>query len=52
VAASAVAAIRGIANGIVRSVDVSYHGAGDEIPVGTLEAMIRQSGLDKRLFRK
>jgi predicted RNA binding protein YcfA (HicA-like mRNA interferase family) len=43
---------RGVVGGTVRLVDVAYHAAGDEIPLGTLESMIRQSGLSKRLFRK
>jgi hypothetical protein len=28
------------------------HEAGDDVPTGTLQAMIRQSGLPKRLFGK
>jgi len=43
---------RGIVAGTVRLVDIAYHAIGDEIPRGTLESMIRQSGLNKRLFRK
>ena len=43
---------RGEFGGQVRMVTVAYHAMGDEILTGTLEAMIRQSGLPKKLFRK
>lgn len=33
-------------------VDISFHSGGDYIPAGTLQSMIRQSGLPKKLFRK
>ena len=42
----------GIVGGAVRFVDVAYHAIGDDVPMGTLESMIRQSGLSKKLFRK
>jgi predicted RNA binding protein YcfA (HicA-like mRNA interferase family) len=42
---------RGIVDGQVRYVDCSGKGNTD-IPIGTLQAMIRQSGLPKKLFRK
>ncbi|MBA3810840.1 MAG: type II toxin-antitoxin system HicA family toxin [Caulobacteraceae bacterium] len=42
---------RGVVGGEVRFVDVSFHGLGDEIRPGTLNSMIRQSGLPKALFR-
>ncbi len=32
------------------TVIVPYHGLNREIPVGTLLAIIKQSGLDKKLF--
>lgn len=43
---------RGVVGREVRFVDVAYHAVGDDIPLGTLESMIRQSGLRKALFRK
>ncbi|MGZ8309156.1 MAG: type II toxin-antitoxin system HicA family toxin [Rhodoplanes sp.] len=43
---------RGIVNGEVRFVDCCGHSSSDEIPIGTLQSMIRQTGLSKRLFRK
>lgn len=43
---------RGTIGGNVRFVDISPHGRDREIPTGTLKAMIRQSGLDQKLFRK
>ena len=43
---------RGIVGGTVRFVDVAYHAIGDDVPRGTLESMVRQSGLSKKLFRK
>ncbi|MEM7693672.1 MAG: type II toxin-antitoxin system HicA family toxin [Pseudomonadota bacterium] len=39
-------------DGSVHFVDVAAHNLGDEIKSGTLNAMIRQSGLPKKLFRK
>jgi predicted RNA binding protein YcfA (HicA-like mRNA interferase family) len=33
-------------------VTVAAHDLGDEIKTGTLQSMIRQSGLPKKLFRK
>jgi predicted RNA binding protein YcfA (HicA-like mRNA interferase family) len=42
---------RAIVNGQVRYVDVAPHQLGSEIKTGTLQAMIRQSGLPKKLFR-
>jgi predicted RNA binding protein YcfA (HicA-like mRNA interferase family) len=33
-------------------VTVAVHDMGDEIKIKTLESMIRQSGLPKKLFRK
>jgi predicted RNA binding protein YcfA (HicA-like mRNA interferase family) len=33
-------------------VTVSSHGDNDDIKTGTLQSMIRQSGLSKKLFRK
>jgi len=43
---------RGIVGGQVRFVDVAAHSLGDNINPNTLASMIRQSGLDKALFRK
>ena len=43
---------RAVISGQVRLVVVAYHDIGDDIRLGTLESMIRQSGLPKRLFRK
>lgn len=42
----------GIAGGKRRVVTAAFHNINDEIRTGTLESMIRQSGLPKRLFRK
>jgi len=42
---------RGVIDGEVRFVDVAYHRITDAIRTGTLNSMIRQSGLPKRLFR-
>ena len=42
---------RGEVGGQVRLVDVSG-GNHDDVDTGTLQSMIRQSGLPKRLFRK
>jgi predicted RNA binding protein YcfA (HicA-like mRNA interferase family) len=36
----------------IRSVVVAAHNLKEEIKPGTLQSMIRQSGLPKRLFRK
>jgi predicted RNA binding protein YcfA (HicA-like mRNA interferase family) len=41
-----------IVGGTVRFVDISCHSSGMIIPDGTLQSMIRQSGLSKKLFRK
>lgn len=43
---------RGVVGGRVRMVDMSPHNWKDEIPLGTLKSMIRQSGLDQKLFRR
>lgn len=43
---------RGLVGGEVHFVDVAAHNLSDEIRPGTLDAMIRQSGLPKKLFRK
>jgi len=43
---------RGVIDGDVRMVTIAYHNIGDDILPGTLESMIRQSGLPKALFRK
>jgi predicted RNA binding protein YcfA (HicA-like mRNA interferase family) len=43
---------RGVVGGSVRLVPVSAHRLGDDIPIGTLQSMVRQSGLSKALFRK
>jgi hypothetical protein len=43
---------RGVVAGEVRFVDVAFHSISDEARPGTLGAMIRQSGLPKRLFMK
>jgi len=43
---------RGVIDGEVRFVDWAPHNLNSEIPVGTLQSMIRQSGLPKKLFRK
>jgi predicted RNA binding protein YcfA (HicA-like mRNA interferase family) len=42
----------GFVGGIRCVVPVAVHNMGDEIKIGTLESMIRQSGLPKKLFRK
>ena len=42
---------RGVIQGEVRFVDVAFHRIGDPIRQGTLNSMIRQSGLPKALFR-
>lgn len=39
-------------NGVVHFVDVAAHNVNDEIKPGTLNSMIRQSGLPKDLFRR
>jgi predicted RNA binding protein YcfA (HicA-like mRNA interferase family) len=33
-------------------IDIACHNEGKNIPTGTLQSMIRQSGLPKKLFRK
>lgn len=38
--------------GTVHMVDMSPHNWNDEIKLGTLQSMIRQSGLSQKLFRK
>lgn len=43
---------RGIVNGEVRFVDVAVHNLNDNIITGTLNSIVRQSGLPKRLFRR
>ena len=43
---------RGVVNGEVKFVDCCGHSGSDDIPIGTLQSMIRQSGLSKNLFRK
>lgn len=43
---------RGMVGGQVRFVDVAVHNLNDEIAVGTLSSIVRQSGLSKALFRK
>jgi predicted RNA binding protein YcfA (HicA-like mRNA interferase family) len=43
---------RGTVDGIVRLVDVAFHNINDVIAPGTLQSMIRQSGLPKSLFGK
>ncbi|MBI2713493.1 MAG: type II toxin-antitoxin system HicA family toxin [Rhizobiales bacterium] len=43
---------RGIVDGEVRFVNWSPHNPNSEIPIGTLQSMIRQSGLPKKRFRK
>ncbi len=42
---------KGMVDGQTRLVVVAYHREGDDIRAGTLSSMIRQSGLDKNLFR-
>jgi predicted RNA binding protein YcfA (HicA-like mRNA interferase family) len=42
---------RGVINGEVRYVDFAPHSMHDDINIKTLESMIRQSGLPKKLFR-
>jgi predicted RNA binding protein YcfA (HicA-like mRNA interferase family) len=43
---------RGVVNGKVMFVDVAVHNLSDDIPIGTLSSIVRQSGLPKRLFVK
>lgn len=43
---------RGTVDNAVKFVDVAGHSPNDSIAPGTLNAMIRQCGLPKRLFRK
>ncbi len=42
---------KGVVGGKTRIVLLAYHSASDDIKPGTLAAMIRQSGLKKKLFR-
>lgn len=42
---------KGVFGAEVRLVVVALHRESDEIKPGTLASMIRQSGLDKKLFR-
>jgi predicted RNA binding protein YcfA (HicA-like mRNA interferase family) len=42
---------RAIIAGEVRLITVSTHRPGEDIKPGTLDAVIRQSGLPKKLFR-
>jgi predicted RNA binding protein YcfA (HicA-like mRNA interferase family) len=42
---------RAVIAGEVRLITVSAHRPGEDIKPGTLDAMIRQSGLPKKLFR-
>jgi hypothetical protein len=43
---------KGIVAGDVCFVDVTPHALGDEIPLGTLQSMIRQSTLPTHLYKK
>jgi len=43
---------RGVVDGKVRLVTVAFHNFRDEILPDTLASMIRQSGLNKKHFRK
>jgi predicted RNA binding protein YcfA (HicA-like mRNA interferase family) len=43
---------RGVVEGKVQIVVVAYHSLSDDIKPGTLDSMIRQTGLPKKLFRK
>lgn len=43
---------RGMVGGRAQLVDVTPHNVNDEIKTGTLKSMIRQSGLNQRLFRR
>jgi len=42
----------GVVNGKTRMVTVAFHNINDEIKTGTLQSMIRQSGLRQNHFRK
>lgn len=42
---------KGVVGGKVRLVSVHVHRPSDDIKRGTLQSMIRQSGLPKKLFR-
>jgi len=42
----------GVVSGRTRLVTVAFHNISDEIKMGTLKSMIRQSGLPKGNFRK
>jgi predicted RNA binding protein YcfA (HicA-like mRNA interferase family) len=43
---------KGVIEGEIKYVTIACHSSGEYIPIGTLQSMIRQSGLPKRLFRK
>ena len=43
---------RGVVKGEVRYVDMAPHSWSDDIKRGTLNSMIQQSGLPKKLFRR
>jgi predicted RNA binding protein YcfA (HicA-like mRNA interferase family) len=43
---------RGVVDGTVRFVDIAGHSLSDDIIPNTLQSMIRQGGLPKKLFRK
>ena len=38
--------------GVVYLVDLCPHNWNDDVPIGTLQAIIRQSGIPKKKFRK
>lgn len=42
---------KGMVEGKVRLVSIHFHRGSDDIKPGTLNSMIRQSGLPKKLFR-
>lgn len=42
---------RGVVSGKVQFVDVAAHKPSDEVADGTLQSMIRQTGLPKKVFR-
>ena len=44
--------LRGVVGGEVRLVTLAPHSWSDDVPLGTLQSMIRQSGLPKSLFRR
>jgi predicted RNA binding protein YcfA (HicA-like mRNA interferase family) len=43
---------RAVVRGTVHMVTVAGHRDADDVPTGTLQSMIRQSGLPKSLFRR